>query len=462
MKYKILGRSGLRVSELCLGTMTFGEDWKFGASREVSRAIFDAYSNEGGNFIDAANTYTNGTSEKLVGEFIRQERRNFILSTKYSLSTDHHAINAGGNHRKSLRHAVEDSLQRLDTDYIDILWVHAWDGLTPIDETMRALDDLVRAGKVLYIGASNMPAWVVSQAQTMAELKGWSRFIGLQTEYSLIERSAEHELLPMAEALGIGVLGWAPLGGGVLTGKYVLHETEVRFDDTARGGWLNKERIDHRTMSIATEVQAMAGVLQSTPSQVALAWMRQNGRNVIPIIGARTLKQCEENLASLDVRLTDAQIQKLDALSASAPLFPQKFLESRPLRQALFGNHEDTIQNAPAAQRRDDPQAEIHAVATIQAKAGKRADLAAAFRDILEKVKSKNGCIEYDLATPLEMEATGSKPANGNEIILVERWKNRESLESHLADTEYRDWFNTIRPLIETASMTILQKDAIC
>src|ERR671929_1690213 len=220
MKYQLLGKSGLRVSELCLGAMTFGEEWGWGASKEECDKIFNAYVDAGGNFIDTANNYTGGTSEKYVGEFISGDRDRFVLATKYTSNTRRGDPNAGGNHRKNIAQSLETSLKRLNTDYIDLYWVHAWDPLTPIEETMRALDDMVRAGKILYIGISDAPAWVVSQANTLANLKGWTEFTGLQIEYSLIERTPERELLPMADALNIGVTAWSPLGGGVLTGKY--------------------------------------------------------------------------------------------------------------------------------------------------------------------------------------------------------------------------------------------------
>src|SRR6188472_3405035 len=220
MKYSLLGKSGLRVSELCLGAMTFGEEWGWGASKEECHKIFNAYVDAGGNFIDTANKYTEGTSEKYIGEFIESDRDRFVLATKYTSNTRRGDPNAGGNHRKNMTQSLEASLKRLNTDYIDLYWVHAWDPLTPIEEMMRALDDMVRAGKILYIGISDAPAWIVSQANTVANLRGWTEFTGLQIEYSLIERTPERELLPMASALDIGVTAWSPLGGGVLTGKY--------------------------------------------------------------------------------------------------------------------------------------------------------------------------------------------------------------------------------------------------
>ena len=220
MRYKLLGNSGLRVSELCLGTMTFGEEWGWGASKSECRKMFDMFVEAGGNFIDTANRYTEGTSEKFVGEFISDMREQIVLATKYTLYTKQGDPNAAGNHRKNMVQALENSLRRLKTDYIDLYWVHAYDYMTPVEEMMRALDDMVRAGKVLYIGVSDTPAWVVSQANTMAQLRGWTPFSALQIEYSLIARTPERDLLPMARAFDLAVTPWGAIGGGVLTGKY--------------------------------------------------------------------------------------------------------------------------------------------------------------------------------------------------------------------------------------------------
>src|ERR1700736_4774385 len=220
MRYKLLGKSGLRVSELCLGTMTFGEDWGWGSSQEESRKVYDAFLEAGGNFIDTANVYTSGTSERLLGEFMQGQRERIVLATKYTNAAPGNDTNAAGNHRKSMVQALEASLKRLKTDYIDLYWLHIWDQITPIEEVMRAFDDLVRQGKVLYIGVSDAPAWWIAQANTLAELRGWTRFIGLQIEYSLIERTVERELIPMAKAFNLGLVAWSPLAGGLLSGKY--------------------------------------------------------------------------------------------------------------------------------------------------------------------------------------------------------------------------------------------------
>src|ERR687894_92136 len=214
MNYRILGRSGMRVSELCLGTMTFGDDWGSGPSREDSRRIFDTFVDAGGNFVDTANNYTNGTSEELVGEFTSPARDRFVIATKYTLSVEGDDPNAGGNHRKSLVRSLEQSLRRLRTDYIDLLWLHMYDAFTPIEEAVRALDDQVRLGKVLYVGISDSPAWVASQANTLADLRGWSPFVALQIPYSVATRDPERELFPMAAAFGLTVTPWGVLGAG--------------------------------------------------------------------------------------------------------------------------------------------------------------------------------------------------------------------------------------------------------
>jgi aryl-alcohol dehydrogenase-like predicted oxidoreductase len=274
MKFQLLGKSGLRVSELCLGAMTFGEEWGWGASKEESHRIFNSYVDAGGNFIDTANKYTEGTSEKYIGEFIAGDRERFVLATKYTSNTRRGDPNAGGNQRKNMIQSLETSLKRLNTDYIDLYWVHAWDPLTPIEETMRALDDMVRAGKILYIGISDAPAWIVSQANTLANLKGWTEFASIQIEYNLIERTPERELLPMANALDIGVTAWSPLGGGVLTGKYSKKDKEQLQQDTSSSSSmiitkegnsrleiqndLAKRSLNNRNILIAQEVSRIA------------------------------------------------------------------------------------------------------------------------------------------------------------------------------------------------------------
>jgi len=333
MRYKLLGNSGLRVSELCLGTMTFGEDWGWGSDKEESRAVFQAFAEAGGNFLDTANLYTNGTSETLVGEFVKGDREKWVIATKYSLNTRPGDVNACGNHRKNLFQAVEASLKRLGTDYIDLLWLHIWDSLTPMEEVMRSFDDLVRMGKVLYIGISDSPAWIVSQGNTLATLRGWTPFIGLQIEYSLKERTPERELLPMAKALNIGVTAWSPLGGGVLTGKYNQpNPVDGRLSMTDQ-----PFQIFDRDLKIAETVLEIAREIGKSPAQVALNWLRNRPNSVIPIIGARRLSQLQDNLACVDFNLTGEQLQRLDNISAISLGFPQELLASQFVRDILLG-----------------------------------------------------------------------------------------------------------------------------
>ena len=328
MRYKLLGKSGLRVSEVCLGTMTFGDDWGWGAPKDESRKIFDAFAEgAGGNFIDTANNYTNGTSEKFVGEFVKSDRDHFVIATKYTLTERKDDPNFGGNHRKNMRRSVEGSLQRLGTDHIDLLWLHMWDGMTPVDEVMRALDDLVRAGKVLYVGISDTPAWVVSQANMLAELRGWSRFVAYQGEYSLASRAPERDILPMTEGLDITFLAWGALEGGELTGKYNSPTNEPkRSSDT-----------NDRIKQIASVLMEVAGEAGRTPSQVALNWARQRPYHMIPIIGARSKKQLLDNLGCLEFELTHEQIQRLDEASPIDLGFPHSFLGSNHVRGLIFG-----------------------------------------------------------------------------------------------------------------------------
>lgn len=339
MRYKLLGRSGLRVSELCLGTMTFGEDWGWGSDESESRAVFEAFAEAGGNFIDTANRYTEGTSERYVGAFIASDRERFVVATKYTLFDRRDDPNAAGNHRKNLHASLEASLKRLDTDYVDLLWVHAWDFMTPVDEVMRALDDLVRAGKVRYIGVSDTPAWIVARANTMAELRGWSRFVGLQIPYSLLERTPERDLLPMARQLDIAVTPWGALGTGVLTGKYNA-DPDAAGRVSQRGG-----EVPERDLAIAQVVVDTARELGCTPSQVALSWVRSRPGVVIPIIGARTRAQLLDNMACLDVELPDEVVARLDEASRIELGFPHDFLSAPYVRSLVYAGMHDEIDN---------------------------------------------------------------------------------------------------------------------
>ena len=344
MRYRLLGRSGLRVSELCLGTMTFGEELGWGAPKEESRKVYDAFLEAGGNFIDTANIYTNGTSESFLGEFMLGHRERLVLATKYTLGSPRNDPNAAGNQRKSMIQAVEASLKRLQTDYIDLYLLHIWDQLTPIEEVMRGFDDLVRQGKILYAGVSDMPAWLIAKANTLAELRGWTPFISLQIEYSLIERTPERELFPMASSLGLGITAWSPLAGGVLTGKYAgakRGETEQkRFDSPEMSQFLVSGA---RTEAIAREVQAVARECGRSPAQVALAWLRQRPVPVIPIIGARKLEQVKDNLASIELKLDQSHLGRLDEVSRIELGFPHDFYNKEMVRTIVYGGLRDQI-----------------------------------------------------------------------------------------------------------------------
>jgi aryl-alcohol dehydrogenase-like predicted oxidoreductase len=342
MKYRLLGNSGLRVSEAALGTMTFGEDWGWGTAKDEARKVYDAFREAGGNFIDTANIYTNGTSESFLGEFMDGHRQSVVLATKYTNAFPGTDPNAAGNQRKNMMQAVEASLKRLKTDYIDLYWVHIWDQLTPVEEVMRGLDDLVRAGKVLYTGISDAPAWWIAQANTLAHFRGWSPFVGLQIEYSLIERTVERELIPMAKALNIGVTAWSPLAGGVLTGKYHGHgspEAARMTTDMAKG--FMPEPV--RSGRIVAAVKSVSDETGRGMAQVALAWVRYRPVPVIPIIGARKLSQFEDNLASFDLALSADHLKTLDEASVIELGFPYD-MYAKPMPRAIcYGGLRDQI-----------------------------------------------------------------------------------------------------------------------
>ena len=333
MDFQLLGRSGLRVSQVALGTMTFGSDWGWGADDEESRRVFERFAEAGGTFVDTASNYTEGSSERIVGECIAADRDRFVVATKYTLSLDPDDPNAGGNHRKSLVRALEQSLRRLGTDYVDVLWLHMRDALTPIDEAVRALDDQVRLGKVLYVGISDSPAWLVAQANTIAELRGWSPFVAVQVPYSLAGRDPERELLPMAAALGLSVTAWGVLEAGVLTGKPA---EERRWPE---------DEVSERTEQLVELVGEIAGDHGCTPAQVAIAWLLQRPAPpaVIPIVGARREEQIVENLGALEVRLEAEAVERLDEASRPRLGFPRDFLESSGVRGLIYGRTYERI-----------------------------------------------------------------------------------------------------------------------
>ena len=339
MRYRLLGKSGVRVSELCLGTMTFGEDWGWGASKAESRKMFDAFAAAGGNFIDTACNYTEGTSERFVGEFIAAERDYFVVATKYTLRprrANQKDPNAGGNSRKNMLRSVEASLKRLNSDHIDLLYLHMWDMFVSVEEVMRAFDDLVRAGKVLYIGFSDTPAYQVAKADLLAELRGWAPVAAIQIPYSLFRRDPERELLPMAREQDIAVAVWGMLGGGVLTGKFRV-EGSVRRYESASEEW----------KSAGDRVVAMAQAIGRTPSQVAINWVRQQQSKalIIPILGARSLEQLQDNLGALDFELTAEQLAELDQVANFQPGFPRSFLEDDEVRHLIHGETFELVDN---------------------------------------------------------------------------------------------------------------------
>jgi aryl-alcohol dehydrogenase-like predicted oxidoreductase len=340
--YRLLGRSGLRVSPLSLGAMTFGMPAGWGSSDEEAEKIFNRYVERGGNFVDTANFYGGGGSELLTGKFLHGRRDQIVLATKYSLTMRPGDPNASGNHRKNMLRSVEASLKRLQTDYIDLLYLHVWDRRTPVEEILRAFDDLVRAGKILHAGISDSPAWQVSRMQAIAELRGWAPLIALQIPYSLAERTVERELMPMALEMGLGVLPWSPLAGGVLSGKYGRNDlsapvrNEMAALDSRKKINIATGRLSERNLDIAAAVKAVAEEMNKTPAQVALAWTLLNPAVASPIIGARTFAQFEDNLGALDVAFSADQIARLDAVSRVEPGFPNQMILS-DITVGMFG-----------------------------------------------------------------------------------------------------------------------------
>jgi aryl-alcohol dehydrogenase-like predicted oxidoreductase len=329
--YVTLGHSGLRVSPLCLGAMTFGKEWGWGSEPEEAKRILDRYIDRGGNFIDTANGYTKGHSEAILGEHLgrdRKKRDRVVIATKFTTSMFLGDPNSGGANRKAIIAQCEESLRRLQTDYIDLYWLHAWDKTTPIEETMRALDTLVEQGKVRYLGFSDTPAWKVAQAQTMALLRGWSPLVALQIEYSLLQRTVEGELVPMAQELGLGITPWGPLRGGALSGKY--KRADKGKHEAGRGARVTSY-LDDRTFDLLDVLERIAGELGTTVPRVALSWVQNRPGVASTIIGARTMEQLDDNLGALDVKLTAEQGKALDAASKPVLSFPADMLAAVPM-----------------------------------------------------------------------------------------------------------------------------------
>ncbi len=320
--YVTLGHSGLRVSPMCLGAMTFGEDLGWGSSVEESVRIMDRFIELGGNFIDTANLYTKSHSEKIIGDHLGRHparRDRLVLATKFSANLYPGDPNGGGSGRKSIISACENSLRRLQTDYIDLYWLHNWDVHTPIEETMAALDALVRSGKVRYVGVSDTPAWKIAQANMLAQFRGWSAFIGLQIEYSLLERTVEQDLVPLALEFGLGITPWSPLKSGALSGKYT--RTNAGSQARSRGPFL-EPFLNERTYALLDVMADIAGAHDTTVARVALAWVAGRPGVASTIIGARRLEQLEDNLGALGVTLAPGEVARLDALTTPVFGFP--------------------------------------------------------------------------------------------------------------------------------------------
>lgn len=343
-EYFTLGRSGLRVSRLALGTMTFGTDWGWGSDKDAARQIFNRYVDGGGNFVDSADLYTGGVSETWLGEFIRERqlRDRIVLATKFGFNGQPDNPNAGGNGRKHMLRAVEDSLRRIGTDYIDLYLLHAWDGLTPVDEVMRTFDDLVRSGKVRHIGLSDVPAWYASRAQALAEFRGWEPVSALQLEYSLVERAIENEFIPLGLAHGMGTMVWSPLASGLLSGKYRPAKDgafgEGRLHTVANSGNPAFAKFTERNFAIVAEVEAVAAVVGRSMAQVALNWVANRPGVASVIVGATRLPQLEDNLGALDFSLPEALTARLDRASALPATFPYSFF-TPGMQAMLAGNH---------------------------------------------------------------------------------------------------------------------------
>lgn len=320
--YVTLGRSGLRVSPMCLGAMTFGTDFGIGTDVAESEAMLTAYLDRGGNFIDTANFYSNGHSEKIIGDYFARRpglRDRIVLASKFFANLHVGDPNGGGAGRKSIIDQLEHTLRRLQTDYIDLYWLHNYDRFTPVEETMRALDDLVRAGKVRYIGFSNTPGWFTAKAHTMAELRGWSPVIALQVEYSLLARTVEGEHLPLAADAGMGLVAWSPLKNGWLSGKY------------RRGAAVQTTRAElvgepsERDYEVIEVLAAIADAVGASPAAVALAWLCGRPGPIVPIVGARRIAHLEDNLRGLEVTLSPDQVAALDEVSAPTLNYPAPY-----------------------------------------------------------------------------------------------------------------------------------------
>jgi aryl-alcohol dehydrogenase-like predicted oxidoreductase len=347
--YSPLGRSGLLVSPLCLGTMTFGTEWGWGAPKDTAFALLARYLDAGGNFVDTADGYTNGTSEELIGEFLAQpgRRERVVLATKFTFNASPGDPNAGGNGRKNVLRALEGSLRRLRTDYVDLYWLHAWDGRTPVEEVLTTLDSLVRAGKIRHFGLSNCPAWYVARAQTLADLRGWERASALQHEYSLVERNIEREHVPVALELGLGLTAWSPLASGLLTGKYRRDALGAgrlgAVKDSGNPGF--EKLFTERNWKLVDVVKEVARQVERTPAQVALSWVAHRPAVASLLIGATKLAQLDDNLAALDFELPAELAARLEQAGRPETVHPHHFFE--PTMRAMIDGGATVVRHAP-------------------------------------------------------------------------------------------------------------------
>ncbi len=342
-QYVTLGRTGLRVSPLCLGVMSFGTDWGWGTHEAASAAILDRYLESGGNFVDTADMYTNGHSEEILGKLVadRKIRDRVVIATKFTFSADQANPNAGGNGRKNVHRALEASLKRLKTDYVDLYWLHAWDTVTPVEEVLFTLNDLVRSGKALSIGLSDVPAWYVARFQTLAEKEGKEPVAALQLEYSLTERQIEREHLPAAQLLGIGVCPWSPLAGGFLSGRYKRtdggFEGEGRYQTLKDSGNPIFEKFTNRNWRILDTLLDVAKAMNRPAAQVALNWVATQPGVTSTIIGATRLEQLDQNLSSLEFTIPKELRARLDEVTSLPRAHPYMFFEP-PMVAMNFGD----------------------------------------------------------------------------------------------------------------------------
>ena len=357
--YTTLGRSGLRVSPLCLGTMTFGTEWGWGSEESAARAIFDRYIDAGGNFVDTADGYTGGKSEEMVGKFIadRNLRDRVVLATKFTFNTDPPNPNAGGNGRKNIYRALEGSLRRLRTDYVDLYWLHAWDTITPVEEVVSTLNDLVREGKILHYGFSDTPAWYVARAYTLAEREAKERLIALQLEYSLVERNIEREHIPAAQELGLAVCPWSPLAGGFLSGKYKRQgntgDGDGRLEKTKDQDNPAFKKFTEQNWKILDVLLDVAKQIGRPAAQVALNWAATQPGITSTIIGASKPAQLDDNLSSIEFTIPSELRNRLNEVSAPASLHPYIFFE--PFIQGMIHGSSPVTAWSPARRQQETP-----------------------------------------------------------------------------------------------------------